>query len=287
MRETVKHYLLEAIRIMMKPLVRLLISQGVTHAELTDTLKEVYVDSAIRHFAESGKINKSRIAILTGMTRKEVRNVIDRALEIGAEKKVLSRPERVLSGWYNDPRYTGPYGVPFELPYEAPEGQVSFIELVKTYSGDMAPKPMLAELVRGGSVIENDGQIKAVRRDFEPGALSSELIIRFGEIGHKFFSTAAANIEKETQGGGYFDRLVYAEKGCTDDVISEFDEYIKEYGQTFLESIDNWISQHEKYNEPGKERKELGVYVVGYVEGAEEKTSLTELLRQRGAGVDD
>jgi len=278
MNGRVKTSLLEAIRIMMKPLVRLLINQGVSHADFSEALKDVYVDSAIRHFREGQRINQSRIAIITGLTRKEVRNIITRALESGGEKKVHSRPERVLAGWHNDPEYIGPYGVTLELPYEGVPGAASFVELVKVYSGDMSPRAMLEELKRGGSVTEIDGVIKVVRRDFEPGALTEELIVRLGEVGHKFFSTAAANIEKKEQGSGYFDRFVYAEKGCTPNVIAEFDEFVKEYGHEFLVTLDTWLATKDSSNDPKQERKETGVYVVQYVETPEEKTNLTELL---------
>ena len=283
MEGNVKRYLLDAIRIMMKPLVRLLIDQGVSQPEFNDAMKEVYVDVAIRHFGKGKelRINKSQIAILTGMTRKEVGAVLERAVSSGDEKRKYSRPERVLSGWFSDPRFTGPYGFPLELPYqnESPtDDSPTFVEVVKTYSGDMSAKSMLDELVRGGSVLVDNGVVRPLRRDFEPAALSRELIVRFGEIGHKFFLTAAGNIEKPSQGGGYFDRFVYSENGVTENVIKQFDGYVKKVGQEFLEDLDNWISMNEEANDPNEQRKETGVYVVHYVESSEEKTTLAELL---------
>jgi hypothetical protein len=216
MGQEVKDHLRSALTLMFKPLIRLLIAQGVTHAEFAETAKDVYVEVALKHFEAEGKINRSRIAILTGLTRKEVKNVIDRTIESGYQEKTFSRPERVLTGWYSDPKFQGPYGIPLELPYESREaGEKSFVELVKQYSGDMAPRPMLKELVRVGAVVELENKTyKAVRRDFEAEALSAELLGRLGMIGHYFFSTAAANIEKNEQGSGYFDRRVY-----TDDVF--------------------------------------------------------------------
>ena len=249
MSANVKEYLLQALRLMLKPLVKLFIGQGVTHAEFSETVKEVYVEIALRHFETLGRINKSRIAILTGLTRKEVKNVIDRALELGTQEKLYSRPERVLAGWYGDPSYTGPYGIPLELPYETSvDGELSITSLVKTYSGDMAPRQMLKELIRSGSVVEMEGRFKAVRRIYEPTAFSPELIVRLGEIGHRFFSTAAMNIEKKEQGSGYFDRLVYADEGCTESEIGMFDKYIKHRGQEFLEELDVWFTTNVKKN---------------------------------------
>ena len=57
-------------------------------------------------------------------------------------------------------------GVPLEIPYESSvDGAPCFSGLVKTYSGDMAPRPMLKELVRVGAVIElENNTYKAVQR---------------------------------------------------------------------------------------------------------------------------
>ena len=211
MGEQVQEHLRLALRMMLKPLIRLLISQGVSHADFSEAAKDVYVEMAIRHFDEREKVNQSRVAILTGLTRKEVKNVIDRAMTAATHGKQFSRPSRVLVGWHSDPKYTGPYGVPLEIPYESShKDQPCFKELVKIYSGDMAPLQMLKELIRVGAVMQlENGNYKVLRRNFEPERLSPELLERFGDVAHNFFSTAAANIEKTEQGAGFFERVVY------------------------------------------------------------------------------
>jgi len=75
MGQDVKDHLRSALTLMFKPLIRLLIAQGVTHAEFAETAKDVYVEVALRHFEAEGKVNRSRIAILTGLTRKEVKKI--------------------------------------------------------------------------------------------------------------------------------------------------------------------------------------------------------------------
>ena len=101
MAQTVKDHLRGALALMFKPLVRLLVSQGLTHAEFSEVAKEVYVEVALRHFEPSERINKSRVAVLTGLTRKEVKNVIDRAIESSALEKTKSRPSRVYRTIWN------------------------------------------------------------------------------------------------------------------------------------------------------------------------------------------
>jgi len=287
MAESVKDHLRQALALMLKPLVRLMIAQGVTHAEFAETTKEVYVETALRHFEDAGRVNKSRIAILTGLTRKEVKNVIDRTLEETQPDKNYSRPERVLTGWFSDPKYTGPYGIPLELPYESVQQDgPSFVKLVREYGGDMAPRQMLNELLVSGSVIEVEGRYKAVRRMYKFSALSPEFIKRLGEVGYRVFSTAAKNIDKEMEGSGYFDRMVFADEGCTQEVIDAFDKYIKVRGQELLEEIDVWFSSRSEKNEGDVEKKDTGLYMVHYVESGEDRYSLRDILLERGIEPD-
>ena len=285
MGQEVKDHLRRALSLMFKPLVRLLIAQGVTHAEFSETAKDVYVETALRHFETDGRVNKSRVAILTGLTRKEVKNVIDRALSSTGREKTHSRPARVLTGWYSDPQFQGPYGIPLELSYENGDDETpSFVDLVRRYSGDMAPRQMLNQLIESGAVVEVDNRYKAVSRIFVHSVLSPEMIQRLGRVGYRVFSSAARNIDRKTEKDGHFDRMVFADDGCTDAVIEQFDEYIRVRGQEFLEELDVWFSSRKEASEKSGKRKETGVYMVHYVEEAEDLSSLQDLLESLGSG---
>ena len=147
----------------------------------------------------------------------------------------------------------------------------------------MAPRPMLKELVRVGAVVELDtNTYKVVRRDFEPEALSPDLVERLGDVGHNFFSTAANNIEKRGQGKGYFDRMVYTAKGISEGSLEKFDEFIKVRGQEYIEEIDNWFAAEEKEGRNERNKRYTGFYMVHYVEEADDKSSLSKLLKDRG-----
>jgi len=290
MGQSVKEHLRLALGMMLKPLVKLLVSQGVSHGDFSEAAKEVYVEVAIRHFDRSAKVNQSRIAILTGLTRKEVKNVIGRAIRSESYSKNFSRPSRVLAGWHSDPFFLGPYGVPLEIPYEATVdgGPPSFVDLVKTYSGDMAPRPMLKELMRIGAVVETENNTyKVLRRDFIPEALSGELVERLGEVTHNFFSTAAKNIEKKGPDDGLFERIVFAENGVTPSTVKMFDQFVKIRGQAFLEELDNWLVAREKAEKEVPRTVQTGFGMYHYIESPEEKTTLKDLLKERGLECQD
>ena len=283
MGQEVKDHLRRALSLMFKPLVRLLIAQGVTHAEFAETAKEVYVETALRHFEKDDRVNRSRVAILTGLTRKEVKNVIDRALSSEQKDKTYSRPARVLTGWYSDPLFQGPYGIPLELPYDSQDkSEPSFADLVKRYSGDMAPRQMLNQLLESGSVVEVEGRYKAVSRTFTHSQLSPELIRRLGSVGYRVFSSAAKNIDRQDEKSRHFDRMVFADDGCTKEVIDLFDEFVRQRGQEFLEELDVWFSSRKDLSRPGEAKQETGLYMVHYVEEEDELLNLQTLLKDRG-----
>src|SRR5262245_6020193 len=156
MTESLSLGLLAAYRKLLQPLVRILIRHGVSYAELAEVVKNVFVEVAERDFNLSGRrTSQSRIAILTGLSRKEVakqKSILDDggALNIVSN---LNRVARVLEAWHMESDFTGIYGLPLDLPFEAEAGP-SFAELVRRFSGDMSPRAMLDELLRVGAVQE-------------------------------------------------------------------------------------------------------------------------------------
>lgn len=286
MSEGVQRNLRLALRMMLKPLIKLLINQGVTHADFAEAAKDVYVEMAIRHFTEGDKINQSRVAVLTGLTRKEVKNVLVRATGTESHGKGFSRPSKVLLGWHSDPKFVTPYGIPLELPYDGPDDEPTFKLLARIYGADMAPRQLLEVLLGSGAVAEIEpGRLRAKRRSFEPTALSPQLLERFGDVAHNFFSTAAKNVEKRSQGEALFERVVSANRPLSPDAITKLNFFIKEKGQELLEQIDNWIVTLDDIPQQSVELKDTGLGMYHYIESKEDKSSLKDLLIERGLEI--
>jgi hypothetical protein len=69
--------ILAAYKRLLKPLVRILIRNSVSFAEFSEIAKDVYVEVASSDFQLPDKnMTQGRIAILTGLTRKEVNRLI-------------------------------------------------------------------------------------------------------------------------------------------------------------------------------------------------------------------
>jgi len=254
----------------MQPLVRILIRNGISFAEFMEVLKNVFVEVAARDFnIPDRRVSLSRIAILTGLTRKEVAKQ-EAILRSGAALSIVSnlnRVTRVLDGWHGDPDFTGPYGMPLELPFEASKG-ASVISLVRKHSGDMAPRAMLDELLRVGAVEKlSSGSFKVVKRFYIAGNYQAEALQRFGEVVRDFVNTYEFNMNRQI-GQGRFERIVHADEGLREELMPAFEALLRAKGKALLIELNNWLAAQESMATPrnrASKRVKTGVGVYHFI----------------------
>jgi hypothetical protein len=247
MTDSVRKGLLGAYRRIMHPLVRILIRNGISYAEFAEVLKNVFVEVAERDFGiPNRRTSQSRIAILSGLTRKEVakqKAILDSGdFDLSGN---LNRVTRVLVGWHTDPQYTGPYGLPIELPFDSEAG-MSFCDLVRRYSGDMAPRAMLDELLRVGAAEQlSSGSFRVLQRAYIPDSLHPDQLQRLGEVVSNFVNTVDFNMSRVDRTAGRFERVVYADNGLDSRLLPAFERLLQVKGQQLLVELDNWLSSQE------------------------------------------
>jgi len=287
MGDSVKQTLLEAYCVLMGPLVRILLRQGISIAEFSEVIKAVYVEVALKDFKVSGrKATRTRIAVMTGLTRKEVKRVIDEAARERFELKTgVNRLTRVLVGWHTDPDFTGPYGMPLELQYEAAvPGEPTVSELVKRHSGDMSPRSIIDELIRVSAVKETEaGWYRVLRRDYIPEAQGVHNFERTGGVVRNFVNTIDFNMTKSAPGKGRFERQAIADDGIRIQDVPLFDQYLRERCQVLLEEIDNWLTKLPKPDpKRGEEVIRTGVGVYHYMNDELDERSFQAVLQDEG-----
>jgi Family of unknown function (DUF6502) len=264
MTDSVRVGLLSAYRKLMQPLVRLLIRSGISFGEMSEVLKTVFVEVAGRDFdLPERKTSLSRIAIITGLTRKEVAKQQDNILRgIFTVDSNLNRVIRVLEGWHTDATFTGPYGVPRDLPFDSP-GPTNFVSLVRLHSGDMSARAMLDELMRIGLVEQTAaGLFKVLGRAYMPRDFHPDALQRFGEVVRDFINTYEYNMDKRP-GMGRFERIVFADEGLREELMPAFNALLREKGHKFLLELHSWITAQdgEGTRKPHKRIKTgVGVY---------------------------
>lgn len=269
MTDTIKEAVLLAFRRVMTPLVRILLRHGISFGEFAEIVKGVYVDIAQREFTlPAGRQSQSRIAIITGLTRKEVARLVEvLGSDSLASASNLNRVGRVLSGWHQDPDFTGPYGIPHELAFDAPYNRRSFVELVRRYSGDMPPRAMLDELIRVGAAIQlSSGQIRATARLYIPAKTDPALLDFMAVALTDLAETLDHNLEAPPD-DKLFERRVWTPAGIPTDMVQDFRYLAAEKGQQFLEYLDDWLSTRETAAVKAKieDRTRVGVAVYLFV----------------------
>ena len=287
MGDSVKQALLAAFRVLMGPLVRILLRQGISYAEFSEVAKAVYVEVALKDFKVSGrKATRTRIAVMTGLTRKEVKRVIDEAVKERFELKTsFNRLGRVLVGWHTDADFTGPYGMPLELQYETGNpNEPTFSVLVKRHSGDMSPRSILDELVRVGAIRETDvGWFRVMRREYIPEAQGTHTFERTGVVVRNFVNTVEFNMTKLAPGKGRFERHVTADDGIRREDLPKFDHYLRERCQVLLEEIDNWLAGLPKPDpKKGDDVIHTGIGIYHYMSHEDDERSFKNLLMDEG-----
>src|SRR5574337_2104410 len=100
--------LLATIRHVLRPLVRLMLAGGVTLQIVSEILKEVFVDVAARDFRlDAGRPTDSRISLLTGVHRKDVRRLRAAGPPSGNAGVPGAMPfsARLIAAWLADRRF--------------------------------------------------------------------------------------------------------------------------------------------------------------------------------------
>ena len=253
-----------ACRTLLRPIALVLLRGGITWKEFADISKSVFVSVATDEFGIRGRpTNISRVSILTGISRKEVKR--QRDLLNGQDEPASSKTTdatRLLSGWHQDAVYQHSDGTPRALPVtgEAP----SFESLFATYGGDTPEQTLLRELRNAGSIEENDaGELVALRRYHMPAAMEEGNVRFFGTNLYDHANTLSNNLAPD----GRTKRLEgFAIDANVDPAhIEAFRQLIDQRGQEFLEEIDDWLANHRI--EPGDAttapiRLGLGVYGI-------------------------
>jgi hypothetical protein len=263
MKSKTTEALLAAVGTLLRPLVRLLLRNGVPYRTFSDIAKRVYVNVATEEFGIPGrKQSKSRVSVLTGLSRKEVLRVgrLPAPDDLGAVER-YNRAARVVSGWVRDTRFHREPGQPMHLPFD--EGAACFRELVKKYSGDAPARAVLDELMRVGTVERTqDGKLRLLERSYVPKAGEIDKIGILGVDASDLIATIDHNIQRAD--APYFQRKV-----CYDnlpgEVVGDLKRLASARSQELLELLDGWLSARDRDVNPlvpgtGRKRAGVGIY---------------------------
>jgi hypothetical protein len=254
---------LQACRHFLVPVARWLLRSGVTWPQFAELSKEVFVEVARRDYGIGGRpTNNSRVALLTGLSRREVARVRDVLVgQRPAAEPPTSRFARVLTGWHLDAEFLDEAGQPRVLSAEGREG--SMAALLKRYAGDLPHRAFLKELLQRG-LIEKAGRnsYRVLVRDYIRDRADPDITRQLGVALHDHAATLVHNVDLERLDEPRFEGMATTTR-LAPRYARAFAEFVAAKGQAFLEETDAWLLRHEvKGSDDSGIRMGVGVYLI-------------------------
>jgi hypothetical protein len=199
MTDLLKSAIRAAVLRLLDPLVKWLLQAGVGVADFLPLVKIAYVRAASERGsasgAEPGRPNVSRIAVVTGLTRVEVAEILESGAAERPHERGRQRAERVLSGWWNDSNFHDELGKPAILSLNGPRR--SFAALVERYSGARSLVAAIRdELLRVRAIKRlPDGRLQALSRTYATVRWDPDGVLAVGEQLNELCATLTHNLK--------------------------------------------------------------------------------------------
>jgi hypothetical protein len=273
MQNDIQRQILGAILLVLRPLAKALLRVGVGYREFSEIAKIAFVKTATEEYGLRGRpTNISRVAVMTGLTRKEVKRVRDNTK--ASEQIVVMKTtpvSQILHRWYTDAEFLTEKGVPNALAFDG-DG-ITFTLLVKKYGGDVPAGAMRTELRRIDGISETgDGKLLPTKRIVYNIDLHDRLIGGLAGILHPAALNLAHNLNVDDDS----DR--WANMAATSKFVRESDRgrimrISSDRMSEFVESIDDTYAAYEALyeNERGpSDERAIGVAVFYFEEDKSE-----------------
>lgn len=264
--------LMDAIATCLRPIARMLLRSGIGYKQFAELAKMAFVQEALGERDSRGRrINLSRVAIKTGLSRKEVarlRGRMDSGARLGLSDGDCvhhsGHAARVLQLWHVDPRFLTSAGSPKALRFMGDDP--AFSTLVRAAGGDVPPGAVRAELFDANSIVEDEnGRLTPTKRYFVPADAGEELVVGFTHIVSPVLEGLARNTGRGSE-EPFIQRLAYSDR-LPNSAIPHFRDVARDRASEFVHMIDDWLSSHEANPDVGGDsgsRVALGVF---YYEG--------------------
>lgn len=233
-----RNLLLIALARILKPLVRLLLEHDIKYTMVLEELKRVYVTVADEEFKlTNGEQTDSRITLLTGVHRKDVKRIrSEESGLIAKEPRRLSLTSQLIALWLRNPEHLDNEGNPIPLPrLISTGGDHSFEALVAKISKDIRARPVLDEWLNLGLVtLDENDYVHLNMQAFIPNQNLEEKLFYLSMNVHDHLATAVNNIQPDNP--PFLERCVYY-YNLTQENIDILHKASREFGMESLTKL--------------------------------------------------
>lgn len=247
--------LVNALRRLLRPLIKLLIEKNITFTYLSNLLKGVYVEVANQHFQPRQKpLTDSRISMLTGVHRKDVKRFRESPEMLQEPPRSLSISSKIIGHWQGHPDYLDAQNQPKAL------SRSEFDDLVAMVSTDIRPRTILDEWSRQQFLTIERELIRLNVSALIPSENFDEMAHFFGRNLEDHIAAAGDNLAGVTP--PHLERAVFYSQ-LTDESVAQLEQYAKEQSIELLQQLNKralqLVEQDREAERPDK-RFRFGVY---------------------------
>ncbi len=236
---------------------------GITFPAVADLLRALYVEVA-REELGPGSSTDSRLSLLTGVHRKEIRR--QRSMPAEPPPPLVTRNGQLIGAWLGSPGFADADGTPLALPRAAEAGDPaapSFDRLVASVTRDVRPRAVLDDwLSQGLATLDAEDRVLLSAAAFLPQPGREEQLFYFARNLHDHIVAASANVLAEGV-APFVDRSVHYDR-LTPAAAAELERLAREAAHRVLLEV-NRHALRLASDPPGgspTRRVNFGVYLL-------------------------
>jgi hypothetical protein len=254
-----------ALKALLVPLARLVVSHGLPHATVEEAVREALVQAAQESLLDSGLPPHrlvSRISTITGINRREVTRLTRQTPE-EARRGAPSIATEVFTRWITDRALQDTASqkpMPLQRQGEAP----SFDTLARSVTQDVHPRSVLDELCRLGlaRIDEDTDTVHLLSDTFVPGGDRAHMLdFLAGNVGDHLKGAVHNVIGKAPY--QHFDQAVFADE-LSEDSLPFIRQFVAEHWKQLLDKavpmLEQRIEADKAAHRPQNKRIRIGLY---------------------------
>ncbi|WKZ57812.1 MAG: DUF6502 family protein [Bdellovibrionota bacterium] len=240
----------EFLGLLLRPIIRYCIRHSHTIQDVMSVAKQVFVEVAHDEIQQhTEKINISRLSIMTGIHRKELKDIFEERKGRPSDSKNILW--RVIGQWEGDRRFASSSGKPRTLTYRGSNNQ--FRKLVESVCSHTDAGTILFELERAGCVERTDRGLKLVRREARTRSDVRKGFLLLSEDIDTMITAVEQNVNEANRTSNLHIRTHY--DSIFVDSVQKIRQWLVDEGKEFHRRARKYIAKFDSDINPEKRRE--------------------------------
>lgn len=247
---------------LLKPIAKIMIAYNVTLNAAMDALKRALYEAAT---SGNNRITDSRVSLLTGLHRKDVRRLRENPSEHG-KRSLLNAGSLVVGIWLADAKFHTADGEPSPLPRQGSGNTPGFNDLVRVSKVDIPLSTLLNAMI-DEKIVEHDAnsdQLTLVTDAFLATSDDSLKLDAFEKNFAAHLDAASYNLLNGTSDQAHYERALHVNK-LSESSVNMLESEARKLAQHVLETLNKKalkLQDQDADNDEANRRFSIGTYIM-------------------------